>query len=298
MKNSHIEWTDHTFNPWWGCMKVSEGCKNCYAATLDNRYHKDNSHWGPGSSRKEQSDKYWLEPLKWDKVAEQVGIKAKVFCASMADVFESNDYISNPDDVVRWRERLFTLIEMTPHLIWQLLTKRPENITAMIPDRWNYTKFPDNVWIGTSIENQSVANERIPHLLKIPAKVRFLSCEPLLGPVDLFMFTMLPIISPIHWVITGGESGNSGRPMHPEWPRSLKDQCEEAEIPFFFKQWGEYSPWYNGDISVQNLMMWSEESFKLVKYPHQALGSVAMVRMGKKESGDLLDGVEYKNFPI
>src|SRR5579863_1074490 len=171
MENSQIEWTTHTFNPWWGCMKVSEGCKNCYAESLDNRYHHADPHWGPNSPRKEMSDKHWMQPFLWDQKAWKAGIKAKVFCASMADVFE----VSTDPVVVNGRKRLFNIIDNTPNLIWQLLTKRPENILNCVPVHWREA-FPENVWMGTSVENQEAANERIPHLLNVPAKVRFLSC--------------------------------------------------------------------------------------------------------------------------
>lgn len=275
MNNSKIEWTDHTFNPWWGCIKVSAGCKNCYAETLDNRWK--GGHWGPGSTRRAMSEEYWKQPLKWNAAAEKAGLPAKVFCASMADVFEGYP------DTLPHLHRLFTLIENTPHLIWQLLTKRPENIMQLVPDHWK-KQFPANVWLGTSVENQEAADERIPHLLEAPASVRFLSCEPLISPVDLHRH-----FSPattydydeygdvirdwqyepeIHWVIAGGESGHSARPMHPDWVRSLLDQCQSAEVPFFMKQWGE----------------WADDG----GYP---------VRIGKKLAGRLLDGREWNEFP-
>src|SRR3990172_1427349 len=130
MENSQIEWTDHTFNPWWGCEKVSAGCKNCYAETLDNRYHKANPHWGPYSSRKYMSNNYWAQPLKWNDQARKSGVKKKVFCASMADVFEDNIIVTSQ------RYKLWDIIEKTPNLIWQLLTKRPENIMKFIPYSW------------------------------------------------------------------------------------------------------------------------------------------------------------------
>src|ERR1041385_2907422 len=167
-ENSKIEWTDHTFNPWWGCQKVSEGCKNCYAETLDNRYNHANPHWGPYSGRKPMSEGYWSQPIKWNAEAKKSGIMKKVFCASMADVFEGHP------ETIEHLNRLFLLILDTPYLIWQLLTKRPENIMRLIPEVWK-TNFPHNVWRGTSIENQKAADERIPHLLEGPPGIRFLS---------------------------------------------------------------------------------------------------------------------------
>ncbi len=223
-----IEWCHHTFNPWMGCTKVSAGCKHCYAERENMRYGKH--RWGPGAQRQVTSDTYWQQPLKWDRKAAADGVRRRVFCGSWCDVFEDRP------DLVAPRARLFELIEQTLHLDWLLLTKRPENIS--VPDDW-YTDFPGNVWMGTSVEDQQTADERIPALLRAPANVRFLSCEPLLGAVSL------PDTSQIHqidWVIAGGESGPNARPMHPDHAYSLLDQCQAAGIPFFFKQWGEWVP--------------------------------------------------------
>ncbi len=313
MINSKIEWTDHTFNPWWGCMKVSPGCKNCYAETLDNRYNHENPHWGPNSNRKPQSDKYWNQPLKWNKEAAAKGIKAKVFCASMADVFEGHP------DTLPHLKRLFSLIKQTPNLIWQLLTKRPENIKTLIafdfPDG-----LPENIWIGTSVENQQAADERIPHLLCVPATVRFLSIEPLLGPIilrrqaqdskEILQATLMgkldeyfrPVERGIDWVIVGGESGHGARPIHPEWVRSLRDQCNAANVSFFFKQWGEWVPdnQHSNFIagievkSVRNILLdGSEYNDGFIR-----AGDLAcMKKVGKKKAGRLLDGREWNEFP-
>jgi len=308
MENSRIEWTDHTFNPWWGCMKVSEGCKNCYAETLDNRYHHADPHWGPNSARKQMSDKHWMQPFIWDEKAFKSGIKAKVFCASMADVFEDNDDLV----VVYGRRRLFNIIENTPNLIWQLLTKRPENIMKFIPLHWA-SSLPNNVWIGTSVENQDAAENRIPELLNVPARVRFLSCEPLLGPVDLSAIWVkchncdgsasVPVegggvscpvcltpyqgtVPGINWVICGGESGPGARPMHPDWARSLRDECKVARIPFFFKQWGN---WHESDLD--------EGKGIGIERRHLFPGGKLMYNLGNKKTGALLDGKEWKGFP-
>jgi protein gp37 len=288
-ENSKIEWTDHTFNPWWGCQKVSAGCKHCYAESLDNRWK--GGHWGPGSDRKPMSDKYWVQPLKWNEAAKSAGKPAKVFCASMADVFEDHP------QVVQYRERLFELIMATPYLTWQLLTKRSENILRFSPRSWQ-DGFPENVWAGGSAENQERLKEQSEYLIHVPAIVRFLSCEPLLGPLTL------PIDANdgctfFEWVIAGGESGPHARPMHPDWVRSLRDQCHNTGTPFFFKQWGEWRQYdhWAGD-NKRPLGMFKDNVFREgnIAWDHTK-ASVHMAKVGKKEAGRLLDGVEWNEFP-
>ena len=173
-KNSRIEWTTHTFNPWWGCVKVSPACKHCYAESWAKRVGQP--VWGIRADRRFFGEAHWNEPLRWDREAAQSGERARVFCASMADVFEDRG------DLDPWRDRLWALIEATPNLDWLLLTKRPQHIASMAPwdDRW-----PANVWLGTTVEDQDCADERLPLLAAVPAAVRFISAEPLLGPVDL-----------------------------------------------------------------------------------------------------------------
>lgn len=306
-KNSKIEWTHHTFNPWRGCTKVSDGCKHCYAETLSARNHATLGIWGPKGSRPIAAESYWRQPLKWDRLAKQSGERKRVFCASLADVFEGRDTM--PKDawasVEDARARLFDLIEATPMLDWLLLTKRPENVLAMVPAGIGWQMgFPSNLWIGTSVEDQKTADERIPHLLCIPAKVRFLSCEPLLGPVDLTdihrndpnvgfnpltgrMWGGIPggedwfPSQRIHWVIVGGESGKDARPMQPDWARSICGQCQAANVPFLFKQWGEWR-----DFPAHSLQ----------DYGHIE-GSTKFYRHGKKTAGRLLDGRTWDEYP-
>jgi len=236
-ENSKIEWTDHTFNPWVGCQQVSEGCANCYAERFMTRKTRWRNAWGPPvlTQRLKTSDANWKKPLTWNRKAEKSGIRYKVFCGSLCDVFEDNR------DVEEWRRELVTLIDKTPHLDWLLLTKRPENIGRLWPEAW---PWPENIWIGTSVENQKTADERIPHLVKVPVKVKFVSCEPLLGKVDLQLRGRNYGIDDeyVNWVIAGGESGPNARPMNPDWVRYLRDQCQEMNVPFFFKQWGEWGP--------------------------------------------------------
>lgn len=239
-----IKWTDHTFNPWWGCTRVSPGCNHCYAETFAKR--TGNAVWGKDAPRRFFGDKHWAEPLKWDRAAAKAGRPALVFCASMADVFEDRP------DLHDERARLFDLIDRTPHLIWQLLTKRPDNVLRLVPFRW-HSHWPSNVWPGTTVEDQQRADERVQTLAELPAPVRFLSCEPLLGPVDLRMWLWLPPFEDderergIDWVIVGGESGPGHRNLDLNHARSLRDQCADAGVPFFFKQVGGQFPTSGGD---------------------------------------------------
>ena len=175
-ENSPIEWCHHTFNPWWGCALVSPGCAHCYADTTATRYGHGQL-WRRHGERRTFGEKHWAEPLNWNEKAEAGGPRHRVFCASMADVFE--DHPQLPPE----RDRLWELVSETPWLDWLLLTKRPENVAVMAP--WG-TIWPSNVWLGTSVENQRWAEERIPILLDAAAAIRFVSCEPLLGPVDLW----------------------------------------------------------------------------------------------------------------
>lgn len=179
-QDTKIEWCSHTFNPWRGCTKISPGCAHCYAEALSKRNPKVLGIWGDNGTRVVASESAWKEPLKWDRQARQAGERHRVFCASLADVFENREELVNP------RIRLFHLMHMTPSLDWLLLTKRPEFAREWLEGSAIQGLWPcDNVWLGTSVENQDQADKRIPILLQTPAKVRFLSVEPLLGPVDL-----------------------------------------------------------------------------------------------------------------
>lgn len=227
--NTTIEWTDFTFNPWLGCQKISPACDNCYAEAWDKRYH-GGEHWGANAPRQITSDANWRNPLAWNRAAERLGQRRRVFCASLADVFDN----AAPAGA---RERLWGLISETPWLDWQLLTKRPQNIAKMLPSDWG-DGYP-NVWLGTTVENQIEARRRIPHLVKVPTVIRFLSCEPLLNYINLTRW-----LYDISWIIVGGESGPGARTMMQEWVRSLRDQCEASGTAFFFKQVGSnHSDW-------------------------------------------------------
>ena len=274
-KNSHIEWTHHTFNPWWGCKKVSPACDHCYAELWAKRM--GHSLWGKDSPRRFFSDAHWREPLKWNEDARHSGERHRVFCASMADVFEYRG------DLNLERTRLWDLIENTPYLDWLLLTKRPQNVRRLAPWR---TNWPPNVWLGTSVENQAQAEKRLPFLLKNSASIRFLSCEPLLGPLDLREWFRRKEFYPIDWIIAGGESGAASRPMHPDWISTLLHQCKEFDVPFHFKQWGQWVPTQLVDGSVRA---------KLIELNNER--PVKMARMSKKVAGRLLEGTTWDGVP-
>ncbi len=301
-ETTKIEWADYTFNPWVGCTKVSPACDHCYAEQWAKR--SGMVKWGAGQERVRTSLSNWSLPIKWNKDAEKSGIRFRVFCASLADVFD-NDV---PNE---WREDLFSLIKATPNLDWLLLTKRIGNAKSMLADamasmnEWYVNwitsdgNIMPNVWIGATICNQQEANRDIPKLLDVPAAKRFLSIEPMLGPIDLTDIVIKHIGSEDHfsalydpedddaenlpyvdWVIVGGESGHHARPMQADWVRSLRDQCKFASVPFLFKQWGEWAPNWLNDNDDQKIE-----------------GSEWMDKMGKKSAGRLLDGVLHDAFP-
>jgi protein gp37 len=300
---SKIQWTDNTFNPWIGCSKVSAGCANCYAERENSRRKWNPAGWGKGAQRKRTSDSNWHNPRSWNRTAltlpyscdgcgvwseggncflcgkEMIKRRPRVFCASLADWLDE-------EVPYGWLLDLLMLIAETDNLDWLLLTKRPQNWLARLRqarnlslsldlpnisgwiDGWLSGEAPSNVWLGVSVENQKAANLRIPELLSMPAAVRFLSCEPLLGQIcleavkneednriDCFRNLVfcdgrnepLSLKNRIDWVICGGESGPKARPMQEVWAIDLLDQCREGGIPFFFKQWGEHD---NGEQRV------------------------------------------------
>jgi protein gp37 len=281
-----IEWTDSTFNPWWGCTKISPACDHCYAADLDKR--TGGNHWG-NVPRRRTGAANWNEPRRWQKKAGEFfaahGRKRRVFCASMADVFDNQV-------PTEWRDDLWALIRECPDLDWLLLTKRPQNIADMLPAFWDDIKA--SVWLGTTVEDQQRAEQNIPHLLKHDSAVRFLSCEPMVGPIDLSApvrslanshegvdLGILPLrgtyvdahgvrlistANSINWVIAGGESGPQARVANPVWFRQLRDQCAAAGVPFLFKQWG------NWDEDMQHVR-------------------------NKKDAGRSLDGTTHDGYP-
>lgn len=275
MKNSKIEWTDSTWNPWRGCTKVSPGCANCYAEALANRFGEP---WGKGRPR--VKSKSWNDPAKWNKHS-FIGSDGERYASAECTptptrrtrVFPSRCDWLDAEVPIEWLAEFLELIHDTPNLDWLLLTKRPENWYQRVDEALTYCDedvaewlaawtdcvdmpergaYPQNVWIGTSVEDQQRADERIPELLKIPAALRFLSVEPLLGPVSVTRFGATTYQSAIDWIIIGGESGPGARPCNVEWIRDLALQGKAAGVPVFVKQLGARSQAYQStDWTVQ-----------------------------------------------
>ncbi len=241
-EQTKIEWCDHTWNCWVGCTPVSPGCAHCYAERDARRFGMA-KHFGAGAARHFCGEAHWKKLGTWDRKAGKDGVRRSVFIGSMMDVFDAEVQPIH-------RALLWATVEPLAHLDVLLLTKRPELARGMVPPHWLAGMWPGHVAVGATVEDQRHADARLPHLLALPAPMRFLSCEPLLGPVDLAFtcfngtdsFGTMP---GIHWVICGGESGPGARAMHPAWARGLRDQCLAAGVPFFFKQWG---PAHAGDL--------------------------------------------------
>lgn len=330
---SKIEWCDASWNPVTGCTKVSEGCRNCYAEKFAERFRGKPGHYFENgfdiTLRPDKMD----QPLKWKR-------PRKIFVNSMSDLF-------HPDVPEPFIDRVFAVMAQTPEHIYQILTKRPERMRSYLMEgraslvayamgedfgnrRYTRRKINNvntalfhleqwplpNVWLGTSVENQKAADERIPLLLQTPAAVRFLSMEPLLDSVNLKpLWETCPECGSweiyylrggncycddcgvdidkakigIDWIIAGGESGPKARPMHPEDPRSIRDQCQTAGVPFFFKQWGTWFP------LGQKSNGWDGSSGPGVR--NDDFIGQPMYRIGKKKAGRLLDGREWNEFP-
>lgn len=330
-ENSKIEWTTHTMNFWIGCQEVSAACDFCYARE-QNEFRKWVAGWGPDGERRRTSMGNWHKLRKWNREAGELGIRAKVFSNSLSDFFDNDKNVSIS------RREAWHYIEQSPNLDFLLLTKRPQNIRKMLPDpESGVSPWGDgwpNVWLGTTAENQQEADRRIPHLLAVPARKRFLSCEPLLGPIEISDYLRIrwpageqpgcrSIGMPcrdirqgdgyssqgencyargwcpgIDWIIAGGESDTKrrARPMHVTWARSLRDQCAEAGVPFFFKQWGDWARWeprYTADPG-RLIYLGVDGSYS----GNPGIRREPMVRIGKKAAGALLDGVSHKAMPV
>lgn len=371
-ENTKIEWCDSTFNPWVGCTKVGPGCDHCYAEGWAKR--SGIVQWGPGAERRRTSESNWRKPLQWNakpffectscgwrgeryishwdgeqcphcrEVGQVKPARRRVFCASLADVFDN-------EVPAEWRADLFDLIARTPHLDWLLVTKRIGNAKAMMADAlhlnpaalFNGQIWPlPNVWLGITVVNQDEVGRDIPKLIQTPAAVRFLSVEPLLGPVSFRWMPAWPenkanrALNPaggtdhldglrrLDWVIVGGESGPKARPMHPQWARDIRDQCEAAGVPFLFKQWGTWetcyqrsdetpvfrqfdtfeqwvnkaSSWVNGGICLdRNGKQMSRGADMAEARDAGNFPVTIMHKVGKKKAGRLLDGREHNGFP-
>lgn len=321
--DSKIQWTHHTFNPWIGCQKVSAGCENCYASVntfVRVQRSKGRELWGPPSKSERHffADGHWKEPLSWNKKAEAAGERRRVFCASMADVFEDRP------ELVESRRRLFDLVVATPWLDWLLLTKRPENMRRLAAGSGWPGAWPWNVWAGCTVEHQSTAEERVPWILEVPATIRFLSCEPLLGPLDLtrvipkYVKDALAQMPPerrkyaphvsidclkghvagpddvldekIDWIIVGGESGGSARHLDLDWARSLIGQCRESGTRVFVKQLGA--------VPVTDVT--PTANFRTHKGKRQVELKVTRLRLADRAGGDPVEWPEdlrIREFP-
>lgn len=264
--NTTIEWTDHTFNPWTGCTNVSPGCDNCYAEAWSKR--SGHVKWG-NSPRKRTTESYWKAPAIWQSKAglfqSQHGRRQRVFCASLADVFDNQ---VDPD----WRADLFKVIRSTPSLDWQLLTKRPQNIKKMVPRDWGPDGY-DNVWLGFTAEDQTRFDQRKKVIEQVPAAVWFISYEPAIGSLRISSDDPKP-----DWLIVGGESGHGARPMDSRWVRDIIQDCEAFGVAPFFKQWGAFG----------NNPLTSEDGL--------AVDEVKKID-GNGKGGGLLDGKIVRQFP-
>lgn len=333
-EKTSIEWTDSSWNPWLGCTKVSPACDDCYAAR-STPARTLGVEWGAGQPRKRTSAANWKLPERWNReqfyecsCGQRGGeslscpimcgghlkpARRRVFCASLADWLDN-------EVPVEWLVGLLDLIRGTPNLDWLLLTKRIGNWRKRLGEALNASNSvelrewlalwlngdaPRNAWLGATVVNQVEADRDVPKLLAVPARVRFLSMEPLLGPVDLAPFlkpdrhwdedgsTRRSIVggAKLHWAITGGESGPQARPSHPDWYRALRDQCVAAGVAYHFKQWGEWAPGPFDADTPENLRLRSGE------YAHVFDDGVQVGRVGKKAAGRLLDGREWNEFP-
>lgn len=338
-KDSKIQWTDNTLNFWIGCQEVSPACDFCYAKTQNLRRHWVDG-WGPHGERRRTQ--YWNDARRWNRMARELGVRLKVFSNSLSDFFDK------AVDDKPWRGDAWSLIDECRDLDWLILTKRPQNIPNRLPAGWmsgSPLKPWPHVWLGTTVENQEEADRRIPHLLAVPAAKHFLSCEPLLGPIRLDQLTRYGQTRAyidnalngfqsngyggsygprIDWVIPGGETGPNARPPHPDWLRSLRDQCAAAGVPFFLKAWGDWAPlgqfeakgWeragsngtgemvgrLTGGFEDGCLPLFNGKRF-VTRYPWPTTSNTGhdpgpcMVRVGTARSGALLDGREYRERP-
>jgi protein gp37 len=297
-EDSKIEWCRHTWNPWFGCTEVGPACDFCYARVMmAERYGRVT--WGAGEDRVRTSAANWREPFKWNRAAAAAGEVATVFCLSLGDIWDN-------EVEPKWRHDAFAVMEATPNLLYLLLSKRIGNAIKMCDPLAGNSILPKNAALGATMINQEEWDRDMPKLKeageRLGARFTFASVEPMLGPIDAHGH--LP-----DWVICGGESGTHARPMHPRWARSLRDQCEAANVAFHFKQWGEWAP----DVADQepDLVMegraraailkndrWHfEESGYAVDLEYASGCGDWLFRLGKKRAGRKIDGTEHNGFP-
>jgi protein gp37 len=329
-KNSKIEWTDATFNPWMGCTKVSPACDNCYAA-VSTPARTRGIQWGAGQPRERTTPLYWDQAKRWNSTpffqclicgrrgtenelaksrsdecqcwSYMKPARRRVFCASLADVFDN-------EVPVEWRADLLMLIRATPALDWLLLTKRIGTVPRLLAeaadflrvsgrlDGWDWLNdwicgsAPRQVWLGATIANREEMLRDGPKLKMAPARVRFWSVEPMLGDLGEIPNVLTP-----DWLIAGGESGAKARPMHPDWARGLRDQCAAVGVPFLFKQWGEWYPWREEPLGVKHSAeIYVEPDGQVVEHTTRC-DAALMLRVGKDASGRLLDGRTHDGYP-
>jgi protein gp37 len=343
-ENTGISWCDATFNPWWGCTKVSPACDHCYAERDAHRFAPGKTLWGVGAERRTFGDAHWQMPLRWAKtLPAKLGRRPRVFCASMGDWLDLDAPLGE-------FVRLLDLIRTTPELDWLLLSKRIGNWRKQLDaarmearcangielHRWiaNWLDggAPPNVWLGATVISQAEVDRDVPKLLAIPARVRFVSIEPMLGPIELptMRCDRGSLTGPggvggvscpdcggygdgsgfgclrLHWVIAGGESGPSARPAHPDWFRALRDRCAAVGVPFHFKQWGEWREPKDGE-PFDTSMGRAQTRPAFIVAPSGTVhcfendtnreGGKVMLRIGKRASGRELDGRTFDGFP-
>lgn len=284
-ENSGITWTDNTFNPWIGCTKVSPGCDNCYAERLATT--RLGVAWGPHAERR-RTTASWKAPRKWERQAVKEGRRIRVFCASLADVFDNQVPPA-------WREDLWALIRETPHLDWLLLTKRPQMIGRFLPADWP-NAFP-HVHLGASVVVADEVDRNVGALAAIEGGgIRWLSCEPLLQGVAEKLRPWL-MADAVQWVITGGESGPGARPIHPLWVRDLLEVCQAARVAFHFKQWGEWAPTLASSRVGPKLVAMQVDGTRVLP-GHGDMTAWLFEKVGVDDAGRHVDGQLHDAFPV
>lgn len=353
-ENSNIEWTDHTWNPWEGCQKVGPGCDHCFAETRNARFAGGHAfNWGPGAPRRRTSPSNWRKMIRWNAAhaafAAVHGRRQRVFCASLSDVFDN-------EVPIEWFVDMLDVWRVTPNLDKLVLTKRIGNATRRLAEAfdallmrgdwadnplvpwlatWIAGNAPADIWLGATVVNQSEADRDIPKLLRVPARIRFLSIEPQLGHIEVFSTLTGELVhtsgneyhpGAIDWIIAGGESGPDARFTHPAWPRSLRDQCAAAHVPFLFSQWGRWhtafvdigtgtpvyrefssfqqwvnkaDTWVGGGICIDRHGRQLARGEDFMRAREEAAFPVTVLHdVGKKAAGRLLDGVLHDAFPV